>query len=52
MPSCRLLSGRENYVLAEQQQSISLSAGRFRLQGKAGVLSPRLGGALSVPNDV
>lgn len=43
---------KENYVLAEQQRSISLSAGRFGLQGKAGVLSPSLAMALNVSNDV
>lgn len=52
IPSCLLLGGREDYVLAEQQRSISLSAGRFRLQGKAAVLSPVLAGALSAPDDV
>ena len=43
---------KENYVLAEQQRSISLSARRFGLQGKAGVLSPSLAVALNVSNDV
>lgn len=43
---------KENDVLAEQQRGISLSAGRFGLQGKAGVQSPSLAGAFDVSNDV
>ena len=40
---------KENHVLAAQQRSISLSAGRCGLQGKAGALRPSL--ALSVSSD-
>lgn len=43
---------KENDVLAEQQRSISLSAGRFGLQGKAGAQSPSLAVAFNVSNDV
>lgn len=42
---------KENYVLAEQQRSMSLSTGRFRLQRNAGVLSPSLAVALNISND-
>lgn len=43
---------KENYVLAEQQQSISFAARRFRLQNKAGVLSPSWAMGLNVSDDV